>query len=522
MKESGLGRIDAEEARRLVAIFCFLTALVYTFPYSGDDWAWGGRIGLDRLRAAFRGYNGRYAGNLLVLVLTRSNFLRIAAVSSSLLLLAYLAQKYCGGGRKILTPFSVFLSLIVSNRIFAQSVVWTSGYSNYAPPALIALFYLCVTKNAFEEELPQYPRYAPFLTAVLGFVGALFMENVSLYALAIAVFVIVFSYLRFKRFYLTHIFYFLGGLAGTILMFSNSAYRSVAAGKDSYRSVAFGEELKKTFAGRVEIIVRRFFMDNLFVFLIISVLCAATAAAYMEKNVHEKRKRAFAQTALVCNVTSLGLLFAKKELPEWDFWPAPYAGGSFSRPLFGLIICIYCFSILSVVVLCVGKKSVKYKLTFLLLNIPVIIAPLTVVDPVGPRCFFPPYATLIFFTTLLFDYVLDETGLKPSAVKRVGILISSAGLAVFIFLFSIYSTVRRYDVRRREYVERQLNAGYDVVKICRLPYKSFVWTGDPENDTLAARYKQFYGIDNNVRLEPLDPDEFDAWAKEFDARGAQK
>ncbi|MBE6715009.1 MAG: hypothetical protein E7575_07010 [Ruminococcaceae bacterium] len=66
-------------------MFAVFSILVLLFPYSGDDWAWGSEIGLDRLETRFESYNGRYAGNLLVLILTRSNILRIFVISASLM-----------------------------------------------------------------------------------------------------------------------------------------------------------------------------------------------------------------------------------------------------------------------------------------------------------------------------------------------------------------------------------------------------------------------------------------------------
>lgn len=62
----------------LLAVIFLLSLL---FPYSGDDWAWGSVYGLERLKAGFAGYNGRYFGNLIVLVLTRSNLLKALVMS---------------------------------------------------------------------------------------------------------------------------------------------------------------------------------------------------------------------------------------------------------------------------------------------------------------------------------------------------------------------------------------------------------------------------------------------------------
>ena len=64
-------------------IICFglIAILCYLFPYTGDDWAWGSKIGIDRLNNWFENYNGRYVGNLIVLAMTRSNLLKAVIMS---------------------------------------------------------------------------------------------------------------------------------------------------------------------------------------------------------------------------------------------------------------------------------------------------------------------------------------------------------------------------------------------------------------------------------------------------------
>ena len=53
-------------------LFFVLCALCFLYPYTGDDWAWGSSIGIERLNTWFDNYSGRYFGNLIVLALTRS------------------------------------------------------------------------------------------------------------------------------------------------------------------------------------------------------------------------------------------------------------------------------------------------------------------------------------------------------------------------------------------------------------------------------------------------------------------
>ena len=75
-------------------VFVFLLSLL--FPYSGDDWAWGSQIGLDRLAAHFEAYNGRYVGNLIVLALTRSNVLKALCMSLFIVGIIYMIEKISG------------------------------------------------------------------------------------------------------------------------------------------------------------------------------------------------------------------------------------------------------------------------------------------------------------------------------------------------------------------------------------------------------------------------------------------
>lgn len=47
-----------------------LVMFAMSFPRL-DDLTWGSSMGLDRLRSWFAGYNGRYVGNIIVILLTR-------------------------------------------------------------------------------------------------------------------------------------------------------------------------------------------------------------------------------------------------------------------------------------------------------------------------------------------------------------------------------------------------------------------------------------------------------------------
>ena len=78
---------------RYALCFAMLFALSWLFPYTGDDWAWGSQIGLDRLHTWFDNYSGRYVGNLIVLALTRSNMLKSLAMTAAITGIIFLLGK---------------------------------------------------------------------------------------------------------------------------------------------------------------------------------------------------------------------------------------------------------------------------------------------------------------------------------------------------------------------------------------------------------------------------------------------
>ena len=92
----------------------------------------------------------------------------------------------------------------------------------------------------------------------------------------------------------------------------------------------------------------------------------------------------------------------------------------------------------------------------------------------------------------------------------------SACIALFLFQFSIYSVIHTYDQKRNEYVQKQVDLGYDVITVCKLPYTSYVWFGDPTSEPWDERYKLFWDVDETVTFEFLPYYKFNQWQKEFD------
>ena len=72
-----------------------------------------------------------------------------------------------------------------------------------------------------------------------------------------------------------------------------------------------------------------------------------------------------------------------------------------------------------------------------------------------------------------------------------------------------------YDVKREEYVNKQMEQGCEVITTCNLPYVPYVWSGEIKAP-FADRYQIFNGIERGKEMNVLTYYQFDNWIKEFD------
>lgn len=501
--------------------FVAFALLVLIFPYSGDDWAWGSEIGLQRLATGFEDYNGRYAGNLLVMALTRSKLLNALFTAFSLVCVCFLPKAYSRSERFSPLLLAAALFLLLPKAIWVQSVSWTAGFSNYIPPVLLTTSYMVLTSNVFGAEKPVYGALAPVAALLIGFVSSLFMENVTLYALVLSAGVMLYALFRHKKLFAVHISNLVGCAAGTLLMFSNSAYGIIANADDGYRSTALSEGLYKTLESHVETVIYIFFTKNFLMLIIISLLCVALTASFIKTAENEKEK-SIAKKAATVNVICLGVVLLRSVFGVWVS-AIPVGGIKFALNCFVLLAAaIYFLALCVTAAVCVKDKTKKGAVIASVFSLPVLMAPLLVVNPIGPRCFFPPYFICILICVCLYDCLLDGCSDKKDIERYAVKPLVATSCAMLAVLFAVYVPVHYYNVRRNSYAIRQAELGYEKITVCRLPFKSYVWTGDPEKEPWTERYKLFYGFDSDVQLEILSCEEFDEWAENFDREVLEK
>ena len=484
----------------LIVFFLATLFLVNLFPYSGDDWAWGSNIGIERLENGFYNYNGRYAGNLLVLLLTRSNIARVIFISLSILAIVILPTFLFNKKNALMLILSGVLLFIIPKPIFVQSFVWTAGFSNYVPPILMAVTYFAIIQNILQSSAPSYKPYITLITFFLGFAGSLFMENITLYFVVLSIAVLLFSFFKYHKIYAAHGGFFLGSVLGSLLMFSNSAYHSIASGNDNYRSVANNDTIA-TIINHAQQISYYLFYDNILLLIVLSLCVLILSLKYLNEHQHS-------------NPSVLGLIFVhcftlliicfKALHPEWVILEAMGSSPVYSKITYIFVALVYSLTVYMLSLFTIKDSELIRKLFFCFFSIVVIVIPLLIVNPIGPRCFFPPFLLMVFYTLGLLSFLIRP--INPSTVKALYIFSLSALTSLFIFWSSIYSTIHQANIERNESVQEQLSNTESIIEIVELPYKSFVWMGDPVGDLWVQRYKLFWNIpaDTELILLPRD------------------
>ncbi len=473
----------------LLATFAALTALCALFPFSVDDWYWGSYASDKRIATFFAGYNGRYFSNLFCVVLTRVPLLHAPVVAAVLAGIALCVQKLVGRRDTSMFWLCLLLVFLVPTAVFAQGVVWTSGFVNYTLPALFILLYILAVRGCLGDEYHPCAKLAAPL-AVLGFCSSLVVETVTVANIVASLVVLVYTKRRHGKLDVAQLAFFLGALVGAALMFSNDAYLSIAQGDDpvqadgaSYRQVAPGGPLHSALSCLATslapyLVVRAWPMQAFF--CVIAVLSCAQARRAGEK----RRVRLFACFAVVFFAVAVyGICYvfaAPDELPTL-------------LKCANLVACA--IQALALLVWCVLLwRDGRRKELLVVLYAAALALPLLLVNCYGPRCYLPSYILLAALVCLLADTCAPAPGRRLTACTCV------AATLMFSVLVALYAPIHAADVERAQLAGEAKATGAAELDLPSLNAGGLVWHADPDTEALAYRFRQFYGLDKGVEI----------------------
>ena len=482
---------------RYFVLFLMWLGLCICFPYTGDDWAWGSSIGTERLYSWFDNYSGRYLGNLIVLVLTRSVVLRSIVMAGVFTGIVYLTEQLFK--QKSVFFIATLCILLTPRLVMRQAMVWTAGFANYSTSILLTLFFFVYVNEHVKTTPTQYRPGTLVGLLALGFANTLIVEHFTVFHVVISILIVAFFLVKERIMRWDFFTYCLGTVCGACWMFSNSVYRSISSNSDGYRTVAENGILQKAINNYFGIIYRESYGYNWFLNTILLVFCILLALRVLRK----KNDKGALEKALLMTGLSIMILFWSGSvlyLLRYGYEYQYYAIGA-GDYIGGCTTLLNLIATITVSVIVTKKETIDIRLVLLWGAALLLIGPLFAVTPIGSRCFFGTYIVLMLIACeLIFVYSegrsFGQFGKVMTAVCLIGILV------LFVWHYFVFIQIHNVDRARLEYIRQGLRDGRESVELYHLPYEGYLWTATPfkENDVWEERYKLFYDIPESVDL----------------------
>ena len=181
----------------LIIFFVLFSIWQLWVPEALDDWRWGSEVGIMRLKTWFEGYNGRYFGDILVIVLTRLPIvlrsMAISGIMTAMLYLIYQLTEY-----KILSfLICVFFVVNIPTSLMSQTYGWVSGFSNFCVSATMILGFLLYHISIFKEK--KVSKLKTGISMINAFLGSLVLENSTVYLIVLSIAFLIIYGVQYKK-----------------------------------------------------------------------------------------------------------------------------------------------------------------------------------------------------------------------------------------------------------------------------------------------------------------------------------
>lgn len=471
-----------------ILFFGLFFLIAYWTPYCHDEWKWGLPERLALMKRGFANYNGRYLGDILSIIITRSVLAKTLIMSGVLTGILYVIDrglmigqhKENTGKRMFLLLLAVCLLFTLPKTLYAQSYGWSAAFVNFVPPVLLFLLYYNWTEGIFQgEEERRFSVINSVLAFLLALATQLFSEHITLFVILYGVWVIVVSAIRRRKVALPYITYFAGALAGALLMFTNGAYQKAAAGK-GYKAITVS--VSSMYHQLCDVILDNLFLDN----TVLNVLMAAALILLIIR----RGKKTWVNLAMTAFFVFFGIYCI------WNKTSPDLRAGA-SEGIIKLAVSAVWFLCMLICIWLNMDSREKYSVCVLLCSSAAAAVPLLAANPIGPRCFYFCYVLQCIALLKIAGYLAEEKVCDfyyPTVVAAVAAIVLGA---VYLRIFYANGTTDR---ERREIISASVQSGAKQIVLPSMPYPEYCWITIPPNEEWEGYFKEFYGIPQEAEV----------------------
>ena len=146
-----------------------------------------------------------------------------------------------------------------------------------------------------------------------------------------------------------------------------------------------------------------------------------------------------------------------------------------------------------------GRRAMLYAACA---SVAVMAGPLTLVEPVGPRCFYPTY---VFFLGIVSLLLKEATAAVPAGREQIVPFVGAVTVALLASHFWVYGLIHAAAEERLASARAQAARGVEVVTLKRLPFAGYVHGPDPVGHPWDERFTLFYGLPQGLKIRVLTP-----------------
>lgn len=464
-------------------------------PYTHDDWDWGISNGIYYLLNG--NINGRYAGNLFVVIMTRSQLLKTLIMGVCYFLIPFLLARFAAKGEKnhqaVLFLACNFLILTMNTGIWQQTYGWVSGFANFVISAVFMMIWVQEVFRVCETPLETQPvsrRYT--FGCVLGCtVGQLFLENLALFCVILSVLLCILWYIRTKKVPLHALLMTAGAVVGLLIIFSSDVYDALFSTGEAiagYRQVPMfsGENTGSVFAklwNQTLTLLPLIFGNN-------RPICLAVLLLLIWL-VLDKHSELPLMGKVLCTAANLALML---------YFLLQYRlGGSWHSAAVQAAVSLVYFLIAAAETILLFRRDKwrMWKMLILWCSAPMVIAPLAVTNEAGSRLFFNSNVFAVLFAAMLLARILETA--SPKTFRRVLCLCLVILIPVVLHFGIVYYEIGACQDARDALIAWAGEYGSFTLELPKFPHAEYLWLPDPAgyNDLL---FKYFYGIADYVEL----------------------
>lgn len=474
----------------LVLFFLLFSVWQLWIPEALDDWRWGSEVGIARLKMWFEGYNGRYFGNIVVIVLTRMPIVvRSMMISGVMTMLLWLIYQLVDREK---TSFIIcmFFVICIPTDLMAQTYGWVSGFSNFCVSTAMILGFLYYHFTILRQKEPK--KSATVISLLNAFLGTLVLENSTVYLIILSIAFLIIYGMQFRRLHKGILLHFLIVCIGAIWMFSNSAYRLAV----NHASKGTGKEIQafelsinwflSALKAYTDTIVDYWIMSNSLLNIVTCIIIIFLALGYKKRG----------QTIFTSLFSGFGAFYLFDMVNP--IWKQAVSWGNLMQ---AVIVTSYCLLLVVFTGWFVRCHDQKIYMMIVLWSQLFLMGPLIIAYPIAIRCFYSTYIFFVLYLGMLVSYAATPSHI----MKKKNYVRNTLLIGIFCFIIGntgMYYILHKQVKGRLQYIYKEVKKGKKEITLKEIPLGNLYGYGlDVYHPAWVDRYKMYYGIPKEVVIK---------------------